>query len=345
MRRKAFALFSVLLLGLVMCVPVAADTSQGLSWAVQVGDQYFYNIYYWEAGIVHEDMYFNVTSNHAALPDPLTDWWHIPDVPGSAYYANGSDPGILVFVFLYAWKIAVPIGNWTLLGELVEAVTTWPVLPASVDSVSVNVDTWLHWGYTYNVTQEPTVIVCSNTYLKSDGKLATIDLLAYSTASQALTGEIRLHCDGYAPVVDSPPDIAYEQGETGHSLTWNATDPSPGGYQILKDDVDIKHGFWNSSSEEVTMNVDGLSAGSYNYTIVFYEASGISASDTVMVNVSGPTTTTSTTTTTTTTTAATTTTTADGFDLSEFLAENMLLIGVGCGVVIFIIVIVALKRR
>ncbi|MFW9793654.1 MAG: hypothetical protein ACFFEE_05100 [Candidatus Thorarchaeota archaeon] len=110
---------------------------------------------------------------------------------------------------------------------------------------------------------------------------------------------------------------------------------------ILKDDVDVKHGFWNSLSEEITVNVDGLSAGSNNYIVVFYEASGESTSDTVMVNVSTPP---APTTTTTTTTTATTTATIDGFDFTDFLSQNILMKGIGGGIVVLVIVIVAIKK-
>jgi hypothetical protein len=339
MRRKVIALISTLLLGLVLITPVAAQTSQGLDWTVDVGDQYHFNVYYWEGILVHEDMYLNVTSNHAILPDPLTDWWNIPEPPIEVYYANGTDPGIISLVFMFSWKIAVPIGNWTLMTELVEDVTTWP-LADSVDSVNVVMDTWLHWGFTYNVTSDPRVIVCNSTCLKSDGVLAWEHLLAYDIATQAFAGELILLRDGVAPVVENPDDISYEQGETGHSITWNATDQNPGGYMIFKDDVDVKHGFWNSSSEMITANVDDLNVGSHNYTIVFYEASGKSTSDTVMVDVSAPPVTT-----TTTTTSSTTTPPPDGFDLSQFLSENMLLIGLGGGVVVLVILIVVLKKR
>ena len=348
MRSKIIALTSVLL-GLLLIAPVAAETSQGLNWTVEIGDQYRYNVLYWEEGTYfHEDMYINITVNHLALPDPLTDWWDIPDPPGEVYYANGTSPGMLAMVFVYTWKLVVPIGNWTLMTELVENVTYWDFLSDDVDNVSVIEDTWLHWGYSYNITVDPANIICNNTHLKSNGVLTREYLAAYNATDDTLLGEITILCDGVAPVVEDPDDIAYEEGETGHDIIWNATDLSPGGYMVLKDDVDVRHGFWNSSSELITVNVDGLSPGSYNYTIVFYEASGICTSDTVMVDISAqPTshTTPTTPTTTTTATTPTTPTTNGGFDLTEFLSQNMLLIGVGGGIVILIIVIVLLKKR
>ncbi|MFW9962755.1 MAG: hypothetical protein ACFFCX_04295, partial [Candidatus Sifarchaeia archaeon] len=208
---------------------------------------------------------------------------------------------------------------------------------ATVNNVSVNVDTWFHWGYYYNISASGRHVVSNNTYLKSNGVFSRLQLQSFDAATGILVGELEMYRDGIAPIIESPDDIAYEEGESGHSITWDATDLSPGGYMVLKDDVEVKHGFWNSSSEEIIINVDGLSAGSHNYTIVFYEASGISASDTVIVSVSAPTTMTTTTT--------PTTTPTNGFDLPEFLSENILLIGLGVGVVALLVIAVVLRRR
>lgn len=347
MKRKIIVLTSVLL-GILLVAPVAAQTSQGLEMTTDPGNQYFYNVLYWEEGIyLHEDMYVNITSNHLALPDPLTDWWDIPEPPADLYYANGTIPTMpFIMVFMYALKLFVPIGNWTLMNELVDNATNWKLLSEDIENVSVVEDSWLHWGYSYNITAETGEIMCHNTYLKSNGAFVRQQLIAYNATYDITFGEITILCDGVAPLVESPDDIAYELGEVGHNVTWNATDMSPGGYMILKDDIDIEHGFWNSSSEFITVDVDGLSAGSYNFTIVFYEASGISTSDTVMVDVSAPPVTTATTTTTTTSSPTTTTpTTPEGFNLSEFLSEYMLIIGVGGGVILLVIVIIVLRKR
>ena len=347
MRRKII-LVTFGLLVLLQFAPVAALTSQGFDWTVEVGDQYHYNVLYWEEEVYyHEDMYVNITSNHLAVPDPLTDWWDIPEPPAELYYSNGTTPiGTIGLVFIYAMKLVVPIGNWTLLTELVENVTYWDFFGGPVENMSVIEDTWLHWGYTYNLTEDDDTIMCNCTYLKSNGVLARHHLIAYNETNDLIWGEIEILCDGVPPVVENPSDITYELGEMGQNIVWNATDMSPGGYMILKDDIEISHGFWNSSSEFVTVNVDGLSVGSYNYTIVFYEASGISTSDTVMVYVSAPETTpTSPTSTTTTTTSTSTLPTTGGIDIIDFLSENILIIGIGGGVILLVIVIILLKKR
>ncbi|MFW9813318.1 MAG: hypothetical protein ACFFF9_12730, partial [Candidatus Thorarchaeota archaeon] len=92
--------------------------------------------------------------------------------------------------------------------------------------------------------------------------------------------------DGTTPNIDSPPDVFYNEGATGYSIIWNPSDLHPASYEILREGVQVKTGLWNSSSEAITINVDGLALGSYNFTIFVTDVGGNVANDTVYVNVS-----------------------------------------------------------
>jgi len=96
---------------------------------------------------------------------------------------------------------------------------------------------------------------------------------------------VTVNSDTTPPVVTHPTDIEYSEDDTGHAITWNPSDLLPVSYQILLDDVVIKSGQWNSSAETVTIIVDGLGLGEYNYTFVVTDVGGNSAIDTVMVTV------------------------------------------------------------
>ncbi|MFW9890275.1 MAG: hypothetical protein ACFFER_18985, partial [Candidatus Thorarchaeota archaeon] len=87
------------------------------------------------------------------------------------------------------------------------------------------------------------------------------------------------------PVVDHPDDIEYEESITGHSITWNPIDIDPLNYTIYLDGVLYKTGLWNSSSEEITVSVDGLRYGTHNFTIIVMDVELNPAIDTVMVSV------------------------------------------------------------
>jgi parallel beta-helix repeat protein len=86
-------------------------------------------------------------------------------------------------------------------------------------------------------------------------------------------------------VEDSPDDVEYEVGSTGHSITWIPNDVNPLSYDIFKAGVSTQFGDWNSSSEDITINVSGLSIGTYNYTLFLMDTVGNSAADTVFVSV------------------------------------------------------------
>ncbi|XOB40764.1 MAG: PKD domain-containing protein [Candidatus Nealsonbacteria bacterium] len=86
------------------------------------------------------------------------------------------------------------------------------------------------------------------------------------------------------PILDSPQDIIYEEGTTDNTISWTATDNNPDTYIIYRDGLEIDSGTW-TSGVAITINVDGLTVGSYNYTIVVTDAFGNMVSDTVWVTV------------------------------------------------------------
>jgi len=94
--------------------------------------------------------------------------------------------------------------------------------------------------------------------------------------------------DTTCPTTSSPPDIQYEAGSIGVSLSWTVYDLYPDSYQVLRNGTLIDSGEWDNSS--VAVDVGGLEPGTYNYTLVVSDAVGNTASDTVLVLVSDTTT-------------------------------------------------------
>lgn len=90
--------------------------------------------------------------------------------------------------------------------------------------------------------------------------------------------------DTTIPVVDSPLDIHYELGTTGNSITWDIDDTNPNKYYILNNGslfgniIDFING-------PITVNIDNLSVGNYNFTIYVNDTSGNYGFDTVIVTV------------------------------------------------------------
>ena len=86
------------------------------------------------------------------------------------------------------------------------------------------------------------------------------------------------------PEIDNLLDVTISEGF--HSeLIWHPGDTNPFDYSILINGSVIKSGLWNSSSESISISLEGLELGIYNYTIIIYDTSGNSASDEVLVTV------------------------------------------------------------
>ncbi len=89
--------------------------------------------------------------------------------------------------------------------------------------------------------------------------------------------------DAESPIIDSPADIEYVYGETGNWIRWTLEDLNPATYELYRNNTLIRSGSWNSSSEVISANVDGLEPGLYRYRIVVTDMSGNSVSDDVLV--------------------------------------------------------------
>ncbi|MGY5877116.1 MAG: Ig-like domain-containing protein, partial [Candidatus Thorarchaeota archaeon] len=177
--------------------------------------------------------------------------------------------------------------------------------------------------------------------------------------------------DTTSPVLDNPDDVEFTVGETGYIIDWDPTDARPASYDVLVEGVGTFSGLWNTSSEHIVVELDGLPVGTYNYTCVVYDDAGHVAADTVNVTVNElPTTTTTTTTpsvtttTTETTTTSETTVTTDTTTTTETTSEpttsstpttattpppsgdmTLLLIAGAVGAVLVVIIIIVVLRK
>lgn len=91
--------------------------------------------------------------------------------------------------------------------------------------------------------------------------------------------------DSINPTIDNPADIEYSTGQTGNNIIWHGSDLNPASYEIFQDGISVKTGVWNFSVESIVINVDGLLAAEYNYTILVTDMGGNTAVDEVIVTV------------------------------------------------------------
>jgi len=89
-----------------------------------------------------------------------------------------------------------------------------------------------------------------------------------------------------APTITHPADIMYTGGQTGNYIYWTITDAgtTTRTYTIYVNGSSLTSGSWTSGTT-IMRSVDGLSVGSYNYTIVVNDGLGLSAQDEVIVRV------------------------------------------------------------
>ncbi|HME52686.1 MAG TPA: PQQ-binding-like beta-propeller repeat protein [Candidatus Lokiarchaeia archaeon] len=91
------------------------------------------------------------------------------------------------------------------------------------------------------------------------------------------------------PVITHPADITYVAGSTGNSISWTIIDAttSTRTYRIYRNYSSVTNGTWTSGTP-VTCTVDGLSPGTYNYTIVAGDGLGGWVVDWVIITVHAP---------------------------------------------------------
>lgn len=91
--------------------------------------------------------------------------------------------------------------------------------------------------------------------------------------------------DFIPPFIIGPTDITYNQGTTGHSISWLVIDTNPDSYLVYRNGVQYSQGQWTFPFENISLNVDSLPVGIFNFTIIAIDAEGNNAADSVLVRV------------------------------------------------------------
>ena len=295
--KRVCALIGILLLAILVATPLAiAQTNQGLEWGFTPEDEHHFMMHLdADDMLIDEEIYFNSSDTLPMIPDSLDNWTDIPYVIMDSYYANGTDVGIIVLIFLAAHNFQLPIGNWTLMSSIFSNTL-------NVDHFDLDAEDPFFWGYSWDDADweygwvhaaEGLTLYVHVDYFKEDGYLSHYKVESFNTTTMEKTGELELsrlglerYRDKTAPVLNRPDDIGYfEGGSSGENITWTPSDDYPLNYEVFADGASLKSGDWNSSSESITVFVWGLDAGEYNYTIMVSDFVGNSATDTVIVSV------------------------------------------------------------
>ncbi|MHA1909759.1 MAG: hypothetical protein ACW98Y_20855, partial [Candidatus Thorarchaeota archaeon] len=91
--------------------------------------------------------------------------------------------------------------------------------------------------------------------------------------------------DSTLPQIDSPADVSYGRGETGHVVNWTGSDLNPATYELYIDGSLDKTDLWTTSPKVFNISVDGFAEGIHQVTLILIDIGGNSASDSVTVTV------------------------------------------------------------
>lgn len=156
------------------------------------------------------------------------------------------------------------------------------------------------------------------------------EVRAYDPYDNLLTKTVTITVrDTTIPSIERvPSDIEFNEGDTGVTIAWSASDLQLAGYEVYIDGDIVHDGTIDSKATEISVSLDDLSAGSHNVTILFYDSSGNIATHTVWVTVNAS-------------TMTTPTTTDTNTIPSTGPFDQMIVLAVGVGGVIVAIVLVA----
>ncbi len=90
-----------------------------------------------------------------------------------------------------------------------------------------------------------------------------------------------LFIDTFPPRINHPPDQIFYEGTQSHRITWTPIEYEPSWYEVFKNSTPIELGNWDGSA--ITITLEPLKSGVYEYVLTVYDQNGQSANDSVLV--------------------------------------------------------------
>lgn len=110
----------------------------------------------------------------------------------------------------------------------------------------------------------------------------TVNIYGYKTEAEFVV-QVR---DTIPPTITHPDDISYRVDDTTtHEIQWTASDLSPLSYTILRNGTELTSSPTTSTAWFLSITVEDLPPGVYNYTVVAVDVSGNVATDLVLVTI------------------------------------------------------------
>ncbi len=148
---------------------------------------------------------------------------------------------------------------------------------------------------------------------------------------------LTVYFDTTPPQLSSPGDVSYEEGTTGHTVTWQGSDLTASHYNVTLNGVSYIDSDWDGS--DIVIEIDGLDVGLHTLEINVYDRVGHSSNDAVQIEVTEPTEPTDTT---------DPTEPTGPTDPTEPVDDIMLIVlvaGIAVGAVVVVIVLLQVKKK
>ncbi len=251
------------------------------------------------------------------IPYNTADFDDIPFALGQQHWSNGTVT--YDSFFHYSWRIAVPIGNWSLLDTFIEDMSS--TVNVTLDAP----DPWF-WGYSWNETSGEAFFEVHTDYLKVDGFIArhTVSITNTTSSEVGIISIERANLEPYTdrtpPEVNHPADMEFVVGTKNQNITWIPTDENPTTYEISVNGTTVDSGSWTSSSP-IVLELSDFTVGEYTCTITLHDIGGNHVTDSVLVTV-----------------------TEEG-GILNIIMDNILYIAIGAGLVIVLGIIVYLRKK
>ncbi len=154
---------------------------------------------------------------------------------------------------------------------------------------------------TYNILREGIMLVSDTPWTDGLNVTINVDLLSLGIYNYTLVAKDTFDNEATSTIfvtvreLDPPPlittsnnNLEYQFGTTGNFISWILEDDNPDTYEIYRDGILFTLTASWTDGQNISINVDLLPVGTYNYTLVAKDTSDNEASNTIWVAVVEP---------------------------------------------------------
>lgn len=250
--------------------------------------------------VSERDGTFNIFSKGNAYKDITTSFNIYRVSNGQSVYSGSTSNGILTRelpedlyrIIGYEHNTMTVEDIWLGGGSIVNVTFLWgelTVYSTGVGGVPIQ-------GTRVNVYDQFTGVRYTYTYTDAEGKvhfilapgIYRIELVESSTIefnNVEIIGGSSLALGSEVPSVTRPDDIVYVEYTTGNVVSWILSDDNPGYYHVEIDGITWFNSSTWSNEENITISIDGLSAGSHYIVLFVNDTLGYEQYDLVYVTV------------------------------------------------------------